>query len=751
VTRPHAPDAPAVAKKPGLKITPKLVWNAVRGHPYLTALTVVMAGTVGALVWLFMPMPKHTVYAVYRIASRQVGPVGDVGNQMDLNSYKNRQLAMVKMRLVLNEALKDKVARAAIESKANGDPLGWLDKNLQVESRQSSEQMKVYLEGDNSDELLAVINAVHKAYMAKLDAEENGDRNQQIETQDNAIKEATKEIAAKRLKLGNLGSELHAYTDVGLSALERRLDDALERTREEIRKAERDRDDAAARETALSNSLKTLTPTARLLVGLPAVVEGMLSDLRHQPGTLVEAQLDAEVARDPLMQAAEAKVSAARNAFEATKKVTQEGSEPFKKSHDNLQQATADRDNLRDKIVGELRQKKLAMARDLVLKQQQAELNQVRDAVAQANKRVSDAEAGRKEVEARISKFDHNRQELDTYRKEIAYLETLLNTMRQKREELKVETEMQKRVKLTEDPYVMAGVEGNRRLRNAGMAGAGVLLAGLAGLVGWEVRSRRVTRSDELATALGLPLLGTIPPAEAGIEASGELVEAVDSARTVLLHSDPSDRPLRTLVVTSALPGEGKTSLSGHLAISLARAGYRTLIVDGDVHSPSVHQVFDLDAGPGLCELLRDETGMDAVVRTTRVPGLSVLPAGRWNLTTRQALVGDRWSAIRRQLEKRYDYVIVDTAPLLLMTDSLLLARNADGVILSALLGVTQVNSVAETQTRLNSLGARILGVIVNGARSPYSLRYGYGYGRYKPAGDEAVPAVNGPNSLTPA
>ncbi|MEO2092217.1 MAG: hypothetical protein ABGY75_22405, partial [Gemmataceae bacterium] len=99
MTRPHAPEA---AKKPGLKISPKLVWNAVRGHPYLTALTVVMAGMVGALVWVFMPMPKHTAYAVYRIASRQVGPVGAVGDQVDLNSYKQRQIAMVKMRLVLN-------------------------------------------------------------------------------------------------------------------------------------------------------------------------------------------------------------------------------------------------------------------------------------------------------------------------------------------------------------------------------------------------------------------------------------------------------------------------------------------------------------------------------------------------------------------------------------------------------------------------------------------------------------------------
>lgn len=751
MTRPHAPDMPDAAKKPGLKITPRLVWNAVRGHPFLTALTVGLAGTVGVLVWLFMPMPKYTAYVVYQVAGRQFGLVGEVGGQLDLTSYKQRQAAMVKNRMhVLKEVLKDPEAGAAVEAKAQGDPIGWLEKNLQVDSRTGNEFMRVYLEGDNQDELLAVLKAVDKTYMAVLDRQENGDRNGRLTALEKAIKEQEGQLETKRTQMGNLGHDLNAYTDVGLSALERRLDDELERARSESGRALRDQTEAVAREKALANSLPTLAPAARLMLGLPAAVADAASDGPHRPAPPTDAQLDAEVARDQDMQAAEKKVSAAKSAFESNKGRFSEGAELLKKSQDEFQQATADRDQLRDKLRGELRQKTMAAMYELSSKQRQAELKQVREAVAQADKRFRDADAVRKEVESKIDKFDRRKQELDTFRKDIAHIDTLLTSMRQRREEWKAETGVQKRVSVSDEPYVVSGVEGNRRVRNAGLAGAGVLLAGLGGLVGWEVRRRRLTRSDELAAALGLPLLGTIPPTEAGIEASGELVEAVDSARTVLLHGHPADRPLRTVVVTSALPGEGKTSLSGHLAISLARAGYRTLIVDGDVHSPSVHQVFDLDNGPGLCELLREEVGMDAVLRPTPVPGVTVLPAGRWSLTTRQALVGDRWSAVRRQLEKRYDYVVIDTAPLLLMTDSLLLARNADGVILSALLGVTQVNSVAEMQTRLNSLGARILGVIVNGARSPYSLRYGYGYGRYKPAGGD-VPAAAGPVPLSPA
>ncbi|MBO0701010.1 MAG: CpsD/CapB family tyrosine-protein kinase, partial [Zavarzinella sp.] len=247
---------------------------------------------------------------------------------------------------------------------------------------------------------------------------------------------------------------------------------------------------------------------------------------------------------------------------------------------------------------------------------------------------------------------------------------------------------------------------------------------------------------------LGMKVFGTVPPvnSDGGASPVGEasLAEAIDTARTMLLYGAHGNSPPKTVLVTSALPGEGKTSLSGHLAISLARGGYRTLLVDGDLRSPSNHHVFDVPVTPGLCELLRGESMLDPATQPTRFPGLTVLPAGRWSLAATQALAGDRWAAIRAAVETQYDFVVIDSAPVLPVVDSLLLARHVDGVLLSVMHDHSRVAAVAEAQHRLLSIGANVLGVVLNGVE-PHGRAYGYGYGygyRADPTGPvETVPA----------
>jgi capsular exopolysaccharide synthesis family protein len=185
---------------------------------------------------------------------------------------------------------------------------------------------------------------------------------------------------------------------------------------------------------------------------------------------------------------------------------------------------------------------------------------------------------------------------------------------------------------------------------------------------------------------------------------------------------------VRTLLVTSAVDGEGKTSLAGHLAISLTRAGFRTLLVDGDVQAPSAHGLFDVPAAPGLCEVLRGDVTVHDAIHPTALPGLSVLPAGAWDLIARQALVGNRWRTVKDDLEASYDFVVIDSGPVLLVSDSLLLARDADGVLLSVLIDHSRVSSVEETRDRLRTVGANVLGVVVNGVVTP-SYRSAQGRG----------------------
>jgi polysaccharide biosynthesis transport protein len=297
-------------------------------------------------------------------------------------------------------------------------------------------------------------------------------------------------------------------------------------------------------------------------------------------------------------------------------------------------------------------------------------------------------------------------------------------------ERMKVDLRAPPRVTLAEEPFVVQGIEGNRRLKYTLMAGLGAFVLGFGGLVTWEHRSRRVTRTEEVSTELGARLIGTIPPlgpgpdAAACADAHSPLVEAIDTTRIMLTHGTPDASKLRVLMVTSAVSGEGKTTLSGNLAISLTRAGFRTLLIDGDMQAPSAHVLFDLPASPGLSELLRGAADLARVVRQSPIPGLSVLPAGTWTMSTRQSLVGDRWRLLKRQLEVQFDFVVIDTSPLLLVSDAMLLAREADGVVLSVLLGVSQIARVAETVNRLQAIGAELAGVVVNNVQNEVYRRY---------------------------
>jgi capsular exopolysaccharide synthesis family protein len=701
MTHPHEPP-PAPPKKNDGKFSAAVLWNTVRHYPLAFAGVLAAAAVAAVLVWLFLPLPKHTAAAVFHIAGLPPRVINaSTDTQADINSYRLAQQVSVKRRLVLNAALTDLTTTGAAPLlMSQPDPLVWLDKYLQVDFRNGPEFMRVYLEGDNPDEMLAVIKAVTVAYKADLTNREKGTQNERLAKIDKAYTDYKGEIDQKEKAIESITKSLKTGDAGSLEMRQAGYMEAISDSRRKLREVEQELE--------------------QLKVTIPA---------DNQEVVIPKAVLDAAVGLHREVQEAEKKVAAAQATLNDVTPRTQPDSPLLISYRDAVKAA----ETARDKIRADVRTGVEAELREKALSDRQQTTNQKKEAYNKLVKQKEKVEDQLKENVDALQILGDNRVRLEDLRKEIGHREKLLNDLMREKDNVKIEKDAPSRVQVSEEPYVAAGIEGYRRLRAAGLAGAGVFVLGFVGLIWWELRTKRITRTDELTLALGLPLLGTLPPwAVDGSLGHGDLVESIDSTRTILLHGQSAGTPLRTLVVTSALPGEGKTSLAGHLAISLTRAGYRTLLVDGDVRTPSAHKLFDLPSGPGLCEVLRNEAEADEVVRDTRIPGLAILPAGTWTLTTRQALVGDRWATVRRQLERRYDYVVVDTSPLLLTTDSLLLARGADGVVLSALLGVSRVGSVAHTNERLASLGARVLGVVVNGAKPAYPGAYG----KYAPTPD---------------
>lgn len=205
--------------------------------------------------------------------------------------------------------------------------------------------------------------------------------------------------------------------------------------------------------------------------------------------------------------------------------------------------------------------------------------------------------------------------------------------------------------------------------------------------------------------------------------------EAFRSLRTNLQFIGV-DRQPKSLVVTSCLPGEGKSSTSANLAITLAQAGWRVILVDGDLRRPSIPRYLGIEGAVGLTDVLIDKAQLPDVIQTWSEPNLSILPSGRIPPNPSELLGSQGMRQLLARLTEAYDMVIVDAPPLLPVTDAATLAAVCDGTLLVARYGRTRQEHITRAVEMLSSINARVVGSVLNftPARSDQYRGYGYGY-----------------------
>ncbi|MEP6506732.1 MAG: polysaccharide biosynthesis tyrosine autokinase [Gemmatimonadales bacterium] len=209
--------------------------------------------------------------------------------------------------------------------------------------------------------------------------------------------------------------------------------------------------------------------------------------------------------------------------------------------------------------------------------------------------------------------------------------------------------------------------------------------------------------------------------------------EAYRTLRTNLIFSQ-AVQSLRTLVVTSAAPGEGKTTTAANLAVSFAQQGMRVLIADCDLRRARLHKMFGVPRQPGLTECVLGQYEHEAVTRATDVPGLYVLPSGQLPPNPSELLGGERMRKTLEALSGAFDLVILDTPPLLAASDAAILSTLADGVVLVVRAGVTEAEAGQQAMQQLASVGARVVGAVLNDPDAKVQ-HYG-GYYKYEYAND---------------
>jgi succinoglycan biosynthesis transport protein ExoP len=202
------------------------------------------------------------------------------------------------------------------------------------------------------------------------------------------------------------------------------------------------------------------------------------------------------------------------------------------------------------------------------------------------------------------------------------------------------------------------------------------------------------------------------------------LTESVDALRTILTRSEAGESN-RVLMITSARDREGKTLLATFLANSLTRAGRRTLLVDADLRRPSIHELLALPGEPGLSEVIRGEAAVEDMIQIEEVTGLSVLPAGQCDSQVIQALARFDFAGLFEKLRQHFDFIIIDSCPVLPVADSLEIAQHVDSVLVSIRFPVSRVPQVHAACERLRAVKARILGTVVQGTEGEF---FGYKY-----------------------
>ena len=313
--------------------------------------------------------------------------------------------------------------------------------------------------------------------------------------------------------------------------------------------------------------------------------------------------------------------------------------------------------------------------------------------------------------------------------------ERILHGVADERERLKVELDNPRlRVTIAGDPNTPAA----EPEEETGAVGRYVII-GLSGLVGmclpavcivvWDQRKRRVNSPADVAKKLKISVMGTlplIPPAVMRKLGHGSrrsqmwrtrYTEAVDGVVARLLRNAECDQS-RVVLVTSAIAGEGKTWLATQLAMGLARAQRRTVLVDFDLRQPALDGALGLPLGPGVCEALRGQGEIADMVQPTDTDFFSVVTAGNWNRQVLPALANGSVGPLLEQLRQRFDFVIIDSSPLLPVVNTRLVCQHVNSVLLSVLRDVSEADKVTAAQEMLDAFGvAHVDAVVTSGEK----------------------------------
>ena len=678
------------------KPTISCLLHALRRRKWLAVfLGLVLGGSLGAVGWILSPT-KYEAAAWLRVNLKEPSIYSNSGEGADFEAYRRIQMAAIKGNVVINKALDLKTVQDSPIIRRNiADPTTWLADNIMADFPGNGDLMKVSLRDVDSSGVTDVVNGVVEAFKKEIVDKERNDKLIRRDNLDRSLRKDKQAQLDRQRQLYELSQQIGTQ-DAQTARVKYKVEvDTLEGFMKQ-------RSDVQSRISDLTFKIKL----AELLMK------------NAENNNVPEEEIEAAVSKDPRIQQAVADMSNLQREMREVEKVIKNKNDPaavrYRDAINSVRQnieeiKTEDRQQVVDNIkrngaASSTNMQGFQLERDLLVAQLKQTMVQI------------DTQA------ENVQKLEKFNGDADQLREEINQNQGMIKGMSDELARRNIEVEAPPRVKIEEPAGNAVAVRPAQQMIVTAVAGFFGFGLALFGVTFFEFLSRKLNAAHELVDGLGIRVMGDLPALRRRIglrqrsrrTMHGLVAESINGIRAMLVRNANAGSS-NVFLVTSAGESEGKTTVASQLAASLARGGRKTLLVDADLRHPGAHLVFGLSNEEGFCELLRGEVQVDDVVSPTPADNLWMISAGRCDATAVMALGKEAAAQVLGQLEARFEFIIIDTGPVLKVADALLLGAHVDGAILSVLRDVSRIHKVYEANERLKLAGVKVVGAVVNG------------------------------------
>lgn len=700
----------------------------------ILALWTVGVSGLGAAIYLRV-RPQYHALSLLKVDPNVLELYG-MSSPVGGASYMQTYVELIRSPSVFSRAVNDEQVSQLPRIKSSADPIQELAKVIQVGIRPNTTLIEVSMVSTSAKEAAVIVNAVVDAFL-------QANRSWSGKSAEAQIKMLTTHHDSLKAEGQRIVDELKALAARGAKAGEARVvvkDKADGTDASRSAPVESNLDVEAYRQmyrSSMEAQVELYFAEARLIDAERAAAESERLALAGGPKGKVDPQIELRVNSELEIQNLIAKHTEAYNKFSALKKKAVNGmgdpgvAQAAQRSDQVFAALGKAREQVRRRIEAEVMasgggaidpakevNKIRAEVRQLTLKRDALE-SKLKTLKLESNKQMTG------EVEARI---------LEDQRK---FVDSNVNLIRSKLDALNMERTNEERIHQIDEAREEGSPFSDKRKMYLAAMPFGVLGLVLALAILLEIRSGRVADPEFLSARLPHEVfaIAPLPTARMALGGNGErseqrlarFVQSLDHLRVALCEGGTNGEG-RCVMITSATGGEGKTTLSAHLAARCANAGTATLLIDADLRRGSLGRLLDVPNGHGLGDVLAGQVELDGGLITTQAGGFHFLSAGTPGIDPTRVLRSTRLAELIGQLRQMYDLIIIDTPPVLPVADALILGRWADGAVMAARYDASRLPLVERANRQIAAAGIPVLGVVVNGVRGQDQAYGSYAY-----------------------